>query len=282
MLPEIQIKDANRFRLENYIVILLITKSNKSCSKVFPLNPLSMLPEVQGHRGAGLLAPENTEESFSYAVENNYDAVEMDLWVTKDNKVWRYFFSFSLYFLKKYFPKVVVLHGGAEGIEEPNIFTLEELHQQASQVPLLYDVLDILSKGNLFVQLELKGPLTDPEQIISIVSDTFGTSHVRISEISFFFPFSIFCIQKERVQFSGFNPEKLVKMKELIPEIPRSLTFGDFVPEDWLDQVKSVGACYVDFRFSCVTRELVKVQINSNFSLSIFNPLFNRQHIQMD
>ena len=60
-----------------------------------------MTPEVQGHRGAGLLAPENTEESFSHAVAHKYDAVEMDLWVTKDNKVRRYYlFFFDLIFLQ--------------------------------------------------------------------------------------------------------------------------------------------------------------------------------------
>ena len=46
--------------------------------------------EVQGHRGAGILVPENTIKAFSFAIEHGYDAVEMDLWMTKDKHVSKY------------------------------------------------------------------------------------------------------------------------------------------------------------------------------------------------
>lgn len=40
--------------------------------------------EVQGHRGARWMRPENTLSAFRYAVENGADTLEMDLNVTKD------------------------------------------------------------------------------------------------------------------------------------------------------------------------------------------------------
>jgi glycerophosphoryl diester phosphodiesterase len=41
--------------------------------------------EVQGHRGARWVRPENTLPAFQYALENSVDVIEMDMNVTKDN-----------------------------------------------------------------------------------------------------------------------------------------------------------------------------------------------------
>lgn len=41
--------------------------------------------EVQGHRGARWVRPENTMPAFHYALENGVPVLEMDLHVTKDN-----------------------------------------------------------------------------------------------------------------------------------------------------------------------------------------------------
>jgi glycerophosphoryl diester phosphodiesterase len=43
--------------------------------------------EVQGHRGARGMRPENTLSAFQYALENNVEVLEMDLSYTKDHKL---------------------------------------------------------------------------------------------------------------------------------------------------------------------------------------------------
>ncbi len=43
--------------------------------------------EVQGHRGARWVRPENTLAAFSYALEAGVDTLEMDILVTKDNQL---------------------------------------------------------------------------------------------------------------------------------------------------------------------------------------------------
>lgn len=43
--------------------------------------------EVQGHRGARAMRPENTLAAFKYALENNVQTLEMDLSYTKDGKL---------------------------------------------------------------------------------------------------------------------------------------------------------------------------------------------------
>ncbi len=43
--------------------------------------------EVQGHRGARWVKPENTLPAFQYALETGVDTLELDMVVTKDNQV---------------------------------------------------------------------------------------------------------------------------------------------------------------------------------------------------
>jgi glycerophosphoryl diester phosphodiesterase len=43
--------------------------------------------EIQGHRGARGVLPENTLAAFKYAIENNIYVLELDLQITKDNQI---------------------------------------------------------------------------------------------------------------------------------------------------------------------------------------------------
>src|SRR5262245_31253898 len=43
--------------------------------------------EIIGHRGAAYDAPENTMASFKTAWSQNADAIETDLWLSKDGKI---------------------------------------------------------------------------------------------------------------------------------------------------------------------------------------------------
>ena len=50
-----------------------------------PVQPTRI--EVQGHRGARALRPENTLPAFSYAIEAGVDTLELDIQVTKDQQL---------------------------------------------------------------------------------------------------------------------------------------------------------------------------------------------------
>lgn len=51
------------------------------------LNAMNQNLEVQGHRGARWVRPENTIAAFKYALEAKVDTLELDTLVTKDNHV---------------------------------------------------------------------------------------------------------------------------------------------------------------------------------------------------
>jgi len=67
-------------------LLLLLTFVLLSCS---PLRKYQTLSEVQiiGHRGASYLAPENTVASAKLAWESGADAVEADIYLSKDNRI---------------------------------------------------------------------------------------------------------------------------------------------------------------------------------------------------
>ena len=52
-----------------------------------PPTPYNKKIKIHGHRGARGAYPENTLPAFRYAIENNVDFLELDLQMTKDNKI---------------------------------------------------------------------------------------------------------------------------------------------------------------------------------------------------
>lgn len=106
--------------------------------------------KVTGHRGAGGLAPENTLAGFQKALSLGCHAVEFDVQLTRDGKL-------------------AVIHN--ETIEQTtngrgpvDSYTMAELKQfdagQGERIPELSEVLTLLKKSNITLQIELKAPGT--------------------------------------------------------------------------------------------------------------------------
>lgn len=64
-----------------YINFILVAFAGCSSDKVFKTANV----EVQGHRGARMVLPENTLPAFQHALDVGVDTLELDLGVTKDN-----------------------------------------------------------------------------------------------------------------------------------------------------------------------------------------------------
>jgi len=103
----------------------------------------------EGHRGAGLLEPENTLKAFQKAIDLGIDGVELDVWVSKDGVP-------------------IVVHGTDEGIvkfkENNDVvyafdLTSSELKNyvlpDGETIPTLEEVL-LLCKDKIQVNIELK------------------------------------------------------------------------------------------------------------------------------
>ncbi|OQX61248.1 MAG: hypothetical protein B5M51_08340 [Anaerolinea sp. 4484_236] len=166
-------------------------------------------PAIIAHRGACAYAPENTLSAFELAVQQQADAIELDVQLSADDHI-------------------IVIHDktvnrttDGEGlISNLPLKTLKELDAGSA-----YD--DAFKK--IFINVELKSLLTSKkltEKVAKCVRD-----HNMAS----------------RVLFSSFNPIALIQIAKLLPQTPRGLLvysgplgvlartrFGELVPHQSL------------------------------------------------
>ncbi len=159
-------------------------------------------PLVVAHRGASLLAPENTMAAFNLAVDVGAHAIELDAKLSRDGEV-------------------VIMHdstldrttNGTGTIRSHTMMELRALDAGAyfgdsfsgERVPILSEVFDILA-GKILINVELTNYATLfdrlPEKVISLIVSRGMENDVLIS---------------------SFNPVALIRSKRIAPDIPIGL-----------------------------------------------------------
>ena len=165
-----------------------------------------MKTKVWAHRGASAYAPENTLEAFSLAAKQGADGVELDVQMTKDQKL-------------------VVIHderidrvSDAAGwvrdfaLEELKRFSFNRTHPEyvGAKIPTLAEVYELLRPTSLTVNVELKTgifPYPGIEEAVLRLSEQMG--------------------MRERVIYSSFGHQSLVKLKELDSSVVTGLLYSD-------------------------------------------------------
>ena len=188
--------------------------------------------KIYGHRGARGVLPENILESFKYLFENNINAYETDILISKDLiPVITHDFRLEPSFTKD-----------SEGnwIEDENIkifdLTYEELLKfdvgsinklsrygrrfvnqkplENQRIPKLSELLDLSSKNkseNLLINLEIKST-PEEENLTPEPEDTVKLVMNDINESSL----------KDKIIVSSFDWRTLSVIKNQYPEIPRA------------------------------------------------------------
>lgn len=181
---------------------------------------IEKMTKIWAHRGASGYAPENTLEAFGLAVEQKADGVELDVQLTKDDKI-------------------VVIHderlervSGQRGFVKD--FALEELkalnvsrpieEYRETKIPTLEEVYDLLKGTGLTINVEIKSSLIwYPE----IERKTIELTRRMGME--------------DKVLYSSFNHYSLRKIKEIAPEAKTGILYSDVLC-DIVDYCKNVGA----------------------------------------
>ena len=163
-------------------------------------------PLLLAHRGARKLAPENTLAAFKKAIDLGFDGVELDVVMTKDRVP-------------------VVFHGNdlshstrATGnIHETLSYDIEKIDAGAlfsprfegERIPTLASALDLFSKSDIFVNIELK---SQPH--------TTSGMEENVANMIHFYQLS------DRVLISSFSPLMLKRFNRIAPNIPTALLVG--------------------------------------------------------
>ncbi len=159
-------------------------------------------PMIFGHRGACKYAPENTLASFTLAVEQGADAIELDAKLSIDNQV-------------------MVIHDQTvdrttDGKGRVNQLTLRELKEldagsffdekfRGEKIPTLDEVFETVGK-RFFINVELTNYASRRDQLVLQVAEIVKRHNLQNS-----------------ILFSSFAPINLRRMKELLPEVPVGL-----------------------------------------------------------
>lgn len=155
------------------------------------------MPLIWAHRGASGYAPENTLEAFQKAVDMKADGVELDVQLTKDDKL-------------------VVIHDEqidrtSDGKGWVKDYTLSELRQfnynrthkeyEHADIPTLEEVYELLKPTGLTINVELKTGIVFYEEIEEKTMDL--TKQMGM---------------EDKVLYSSFNHYTCKKMRELDPD----------------------------------------------------------------
>ena len=107
--------------------------------------------QVTGHRGARLLAPENTIAGFTLARDLGCHGVELDVQLTRDGKL-----------AVIHDPELDRTTDGSGAVAE---YTLDEIKRfdagNGEKIPSLEEIIELLRPTDLILQIELKGPGTE-------------------------------------------------------------------------------------------------------------------------
>ncbi len=180
------------------------------------------LPQVIGHRGAALAAPENTLESFREAHRQGATWVELDVSLTADNQI-------------------LVMHDDTldrttDGKGPAEAKTMAELKKLDAgfwfgkqftgvKLPTLAETVALMTELDMNCNVEIKGSKRNLE-----------TAKVVMAELRRTWP-----ADKPKPLISSFEIECLRGAQAEAPEFPRGyLVWGR--PVDWLSQARSVAA----------------------------------------
>jgi glycerophosphoryl diester phosphodiesterase len=181
------------------------------------------MAKIVGHRGAAGYAPENTLLSFQTAIDIGCDVTELDVRLTKDNKV-------------------VVIHDeevsrvtdGEGFVCEMTLAKLKKLSCPKKQkIPTLQEVID-LCKGKIDLLIELKAQST-PGKINQIIVKNKITKNVAVV---------------------SFNYELLREIKKLNPKLRAGLLFEECTEEIW-KLVEEIPLDFIGPRGDIVTGGIV-------------------------
>jgi len=178
----------------------------------FPMLTSLPQPVIFAHRGASAYAPENTIAAFELALEQNADAIELDVKLSADGQA-----------VVIHDPKVdrtTGSHGRVKNLPlrelralDAGSFFSEKL--QGEKIPTLEEVFEAVGKRT-FINVELTNYNSPRDQLVETVC-------MLIRK----------CGMQKHVMFSSFFASNLSKAGAYLPEVPRGLLAFDGLLGAW-------------------------------------------------
>lgn len=202
-------------------------------------------PLVIAHRGASAYKPENTLSAFQYAFELGADAIEADIWMTKDRKI------------------VVTHDKETKRVADRNLVVPESTYAQLKElklkdgerIPLFEEVLAMLPKGKK-IFIEIKCCWEKGES---------GNVFPEVKKIIRKYKREKDCV------FIAFNSAVLVDAKKQFPQIPAYVLSGKKEnDQELIDLVQKNQLTGLDAHFGVLNENLSQKLVENNIPLYVW------------
>lgn len=151
---------------------------------------------IIAHRGDSWYAPENTLASVNSAWQKNADAVEVDVYLTADNRV----VALHDQTTERTGDKILdVKESTAEDLRQVDVGSWKSEEFAGEQIPFLENIVETIPPGDKKVVIEIKGTGETIPQIKKIVEES-G--------------------KEDQIVIIAFNFETITESKETMPNIP--------------------------------------------------------------
>ena len=187
-----------------------------------------MSTRIFGHRGASGTAPENTLEAFDLAARMGAHGVELDVHCCRSGEL-----------VVAHDETVDRVSDGSGFIRDCSLkelksFAFNRTHPEYrnARIPLLSEVFQLLRPTGLSVNIELKNSIIDYPDLERKV----------LEEVARDF-------DPERVIFSSFNHQSMIRMKRLDASVPCGLLYEAVLIRPW-DYAKKLGMDAIHPHFS--------------------------------
>ncbi len=183
------------------------------------------------HRGASWDAPENTLVSVKLAWQKNADAVEIDVHLSKDNRIMVIHDKDTK---RTSGEKLVVKDTNSDELRKMDVGGFKGSDFMGEKIPFLEEVIETIPAGKkLFIEIKCG------TEVIPFLKDIVDKSG-KIGQLVII----------------GFDFEVVEKAKNLIPNVPAYWLHNNVMGEydkKWIEKAKQTGLDGLNFRFKGIT-----------------------------
>jgi glycerophosphoryl diester phosphodiesterase len=224
--------------MKNYIIfsVLIILAMNQVTGQS---------PVIIAHRGASFEAPENTLASVNLAWEQNADAVEIDVYLSKDNKIMVIHDKDTK---RTAGEKLVVKESMASDLRKLDVGSFKSPDYKGEKIPFLSEVIETIPEGKKLI-VEVKCGT----EILPFLKESFINSG-KIGQLVII----------------SFDFDVVAGAKKIMPEVPVYWLHFNLAGEyntKWIEKAREADLDGLNFRYKGISEEFIKSVHDANMEI---------------
>jgi len=200
---------------------------------------------IIAHRGASFEAPENTLASVTLGWEQNADAVEVDVYLSKDNKIMVIHDKDTKRTAGK---KLIVKESLASDLRKLDVGLFKGPDYRGEKIPFLSEVIETIPEGKqLFVEVKCG------TEILPFLKECFGESG-----------------KIDRLVIISFDFDVVAGAKKIMPEVPVYWLHFNLTGEystKLIEKAKEADLDGLNFRYKGISKEFIKSVHDANMKI---------------